>query len=446
MSILDLDDNSANAANSITIDNAYPPTATSEAALGVDVDLSGGSLSATLDVYEIKSPFQWLAFAKKCNSLTGAGGSSTACAHKIYIGADLDFATLDGTLNDISSTPGIYDTSQGLEIPGFNLIGGFTGVIHGGGHKFKNFRISYGANATIGLIADCRCTLSNFTSEVSISNSGGGYLGGIVGKVSGGEAKFTAIRVNANMTASNASASALGGILGRYDNSSGGLHTLTISEVRFSGTLQQDNRVVGGIIGETNTSNSAGSDIYITKSKVSGSISADDIRAGMIGSVGANGGAYDRIFIRESMNEASVTTTSSSRSGGFVAYRWHTGGTNIDITDSYNAGTITSATSDAAGVIAYALPSSESASQTIQRFYNIGTITSASSPRGAITTVNANATVTDVFYLDTSVSGGIGVGTSKTQAQLKAASLYSGWDTTKWNIVEGSYPTLKALQ
>ena len=47
------------------------------------------------------------------------------------------------------------------------------------------------------------------------------------------------------------------------------------------------------------------------------------------------------------------------------------------------------------------------------------------------------------FYDKGRTGATAGKGTGLTTAEMKKASTYSSWDTSIWNIVDGSYPTLK---
>ena len=50
--------------------------------------------------------------------------------------------------------------------------------------------------------------------------------------------------------------------------------------------------------------------------------------------------------------------------------------------------------------------------------------------------------ITGCFYLSNAAWNN-GYGTPKTEAELKSAATFTGWDTNIWEIKDGSYPTLK---
>ena len=55
-----------------------------------------------------------------------------------------------------------------------------------------------------------------------------------------------------------------------------------------------------------------------------------------------------------------------------------------------------------------------------------------------------SGTVTDCYFLSNSAWNN-GKGTALSDAQLKAASTYQNWDTSVWEIADGSYPALKGF-
>lgn len=65
-------------------------------------------------------------------------------------------------------------------------------------------------------------------------------------------------------------------------------------------------------------------------------------------------------------------------------------------------------------------------------------------PGGIVGDEAFSGTVTDCYFLSNSAWNN-GKGTALSDAQLKAASTYQNWDTSVWEIADGSYPALKGF-
>ncbi len=290
------------------------------------------------------------------------------------------------TTNLSSATIYYYDYAG--EWPWWNPIGTdtnqFTGSFNGNGKTISDLIINKPGVNYIGLFGSVTGNISN-VGLINMNVIGLSYVGGLIGSQNGG-------------TISNSYST--GGVVGR-SSSIGGLVGLSYGIISNSHTavtvIGQNN--VGGLVGWQG----AGS---ITNSYSTGNVSVDDgsTSNGVGGLVGIQRGTISNSY-------SIVNVTGKVRVGGLVGYQYAT------IINSYSAGRVTGSSS-AGGLVGARYSGSTSYS-----FWN----------RTA-----SNQTTS-------------GSGTEKTETQMKTRATYmnngydytNGWDLNIWNIVDGSYPTLK---
>ncbi|HBU29158.1 MAG TPA: hypothetical protein DEB56_05505 [Thiobacillus sp.] len=104
------------------------------------------------------------------------------------------------------------------------------------------------------------------------------------------------------------------------------------------------------------------------------------------------------------------------------------------ISNSYATGSV-SGILDVGGLVGYA-------AAPVEYSYATGAVSGTTNPGGLIGAIDAAMTVADSFWdTDTSLQGtSAGAETGLTTAQMQTAANFSAWDTTIWNIQDGSYP------
>lgn len=369
--------------------------------------------------------------------------------------ADLDFASI--TLLPVGS-----DTNP--------FVGEFNGSIY----SMKNISLSE-SNDFVGVFRK----LSNpgvikNIKLLSISITGHGYTGGLVGFGSG---KIQ----NCHSTGSVTGTGNVGGLVGRFwgvTASDNGVFDSSSSAV-ISGS-----GFVGGMIGWTR-------DASYENNFATGDVASSGDRAG-----GLIGIADQRVTITNSYATGDVT--GGQLVGGLV------GGIVGDINSSYSTGAVVSRTGYVGGIagtmngslqksysssaitinsnyVAGGLVGYMYAGKVISNSYFIGSINSSLSYIGGLVGYNAGSNINYSFAAPTSLTGSSVGGTNggtelatsstsfwntessavatdyiddgtttdttygKTTSEMKSRSLYigAGYDETIWNIVDGSYPTLK---
>ena len=181
----------------------------------------------------------------------------------------------------------------------------------------------------------------------------------------------------------------VGGLAGLYNNSDVGKGMKNCStSVEVIG-----NRYVGGLAGKSGYTT-------IDSCYSEGSVTGVDIVGGLVGNISSE----LNVKVTNSYSLASVTaTTTNGRVGGLVGLNQKA------IENCYAAGQVTGNGTNAGGLVGE----------------NEGTITLS------------------YYDIDTTGQSDTGKGDGKTTAEMKQAATFTGWDTSIWNITDGSYPTLE---
>ena len=214
-----------------------------------------------------------------------------------------------------------------------------------------------------------------------------GFFGAIVSGASVSNLRLTNLSVNGYRY--------VGGLAGYSQNG-------IISNCYTQGTVSGGYEV-GGILGRNyaGTVSSSFSSANVVGTSYGG---ASTFLGGLVGD---NYGYSTLSQISNCYSTGSVTAYDSSKNGigGFS----NNFGSNASISNSYSTGNVNGAPAGVGGFVAY----------------NTGTVTGS--------------------YWDTITSGqsSSAGGTGTTTAGMKTASTYSGWSGSIWNLVNGSYPTLK---
>lgn len=352
----------------------------------------------------------------------GTGGSPyILCtpAQLNRIGADATYVTKVFNLGKSIDMSGVTVTMIG------SVITPFQSTFDGAGFSIYNVSITATADY-VGLFSVISgATVKNLTIGITaIDASAYDYVGALIGQ---SDATTPSLISNVSVTGTGAviGKEKVGGLIGdvAYHAS---LTTVSLASAKVSVSGQDR---VGGLIG-SNTGT-------VTKSFSStGTVTVTAGGMGMVtggGLIGFTGGGP----VSQCYSTSDVYAASGNV-GGFV------GGTNCSIiTDSYAQGNVVSDSMDeAAAFMPY-----HGGSCNPERVYATGRVSGSVNLKFGLLGSGAS-TATDSFWDSetTEQATSSGGGTAKTTAQMKTATTFTNasWDNSAiWNIVDGSYPTLK---
>ncbi len=128
--------------------------------------------------------------------------------------------------------------------------------------------------------------------------------------------------------------------------------------------------------------------------------------------------------------------------GGLVGDDNAQGGTlNVQIKNCYVKSVVVSSVGGRAYAGGLASAINDGDGGAIVNCYAVPTRLSGGLSRGGLEGLGRSP-ITGCFYLSNAAWNN-GYGTPKTEAELKSAATFTGWDTNIWEIKDGSYPTLK---
>lgn len=208
----------------------------------------------------------------------------------------------------------------------------------------------------------------------------------------------------------------------------------TVENCHSSGTVTTSGNNAGGLLGATSGS--------VTKCYSTASVTASGASSNNIGGfIGA--GLSNTFLISECYSTGNVsnsTTNAGSNTGGFMGIvTWN-------ITNCYSTGNVTSSTGGRAGGF---MGATGTIAGTISNCYSTGSVTC--SVKGGFVGYYNTLTYTNCYFDQTTAGVSAAYGTfvssaptgitAKTTAQMKTASTFSGWSSSIWSLVDGSYPT-----
>ena len=413
------------------------------------------------------------------------------------LGANIDMA-------ELTNPSGMWGTASGTIATGvttrFSPIGNgstpFTGQFDGQNHTITNLTITRPSQSVVGLFGDISSgssvrnvglvggsvsgstdvgvlvgynygTISNAYATGNVSSSAGGdaYVGGLVGVNNTGT--ITNSYATGNVSGSSGS-SYIGGLLG-YNYG-------TISNSYATGSASGSTNYVGGLVGY----NAYGS---ISNAYASGSVSGTNYVGGLVGYnysgttitnayatgsasgsfevgglVGWNSGTVSKSYATGSaggiddvggLAGGNFGTVSNSYATGSVNGSYYIGGLlgcNFGtISNTYATGSVTGA-HDVGGLVGGNFA-------TITNTYATGLVNNGVAGTNVGGLVGGNfvgGSATSSFWnTETTGQSSSAVGTASNTTNMKTKALtnglYSSWNTSIWNIVDGSYPTLKVL-
>lgn len=357
----------------------------------------------------------------------GGGAGSTGDPYLIADEAQLlKLATTSGDWNKH------FRQTDNLNLTGctWSLIGTsttvFTGSFDGGDHTITGLTFStsgsragmFGEVGDGGLLENIRLV------DVSISSSGDGRIGALVGEVDPGSSGTATVR---NVSATNVTVvytgadERVGGLIGSMLRSGA-----TLSNAFIAGTVEVTannaaSERVGGLVGFVNFGT-------VRESFVTGDAAITGVNSRIGGLVGELGtpGTIERSFVT-----AGVTVTGARRTGGLV------GASNATVVDSFSEAAVVQDPLDSMRSVGGLIGDNGG---TVNRSYAVGLVTGASGAgnrtggligegSGAVTASFWDTTETG---LATSAGGAGAVGLA-TPAML----LRSTFDTAGWAIVQG---------
>jgi uncharacterized repeat protein (TIGR02543 family) len=196
-------------------------------------------------------------------------------------------------------------------------------------------------------------------------------------------------------------------VVGLFGYSRGNISNIGLINVKVVGR-----NYLGGLVGSMLSGT-------IDSSYTTGSVTGDNgVSSGRNGSIGGLVGNQGGGRITNSYSTANVSGSRNGAIGGLVGYL--NAGT---VSNSYSAGRVSTITSDVAigGLVGYVYQGG-----TLNSFWDTQTSGQATSPSGSV-------------FMGVGVVGTAG----KTTAQMKTPATFATWDPNIWNLVMGSYPTLK---
>ncbi len=328
----------------------------------------------------------------------------------------------------------------------------FAGEFDGNGHKISNLSFNFGFIYSVGLFG--YLTPGGIVSGLGIENvniTGAWYAGGLAGDICQGSVS------NCYATGSVTRNESLHNLEGR-DNGMGGLvgrsYGGTVNDSYFSGSVTGEDDV-GGLVGGNyyGTVSNSYSTGTMTGTWGTGGVVGDNWKGTVINSY-STGNVTGDGWVSGLVGYNYEGTVSNSYSTGTITGTWGTGGVvgnNLEgtVINSYSTGNV-SCDELVGGLVGYNCHGSVSSS------YSTGSVTGNASVGGL---VGCNSGTVSNSFWDTETSGQATSddGTSKTTAEMKDITTFSGtgWDITAvggpskrspsyiWNIVTGvTYPFL----
>jgi Zn-dependent metalloprotease len=342
-----------------------------------------------------------------------AGGGTPEDPYRVYTTADMN--TIGTDSNDWDKH---FKLVNDIDLSGytgtkFHIIGSeskaFTGVFDGNNLTISNFTYTTDdANCTglFGHLGPGGEIKNLHLNDIDVEAADGTYIGGLA---AWNEGTIKKCSVSGSITGN--SADEIGGLAGWNDGSV----TDCFANVNISG-----DSYLGGLAGV----NGGGT---ITRCQAIGSVSGGGELGGLVGwSDGA---------ITES--SASGHITGSSYLGGLVGY-----GFMDTVTNCYATGAVgSSGNSKVGGLVG------RSFSGIITKCYSTGAVSGTTDKGGLVGKNTAVGNVIASFWdKQTSGQSSSAGGISRTTAQMKTKSTFTGWDFTSiWSIDEGAdYPRLRA--
>ncbi len=323
------------------------------------------------------------------------------------------------------------------------------------------------ANSKVGgligeIISSDNNTIVGSSSTVSITVTGSGYLGGIVGDINAQYVSIDSVSYDGEISATDGVRHYIGGLIG-FDDQANSETTISNSTatLTFRNTESTSSGLfLGGIIGLASTYSITNTNAEVSVSHSSGStiggiigIGSNDANFGMIRNVSAKGsisiannGTLGGLFgnatglqVQESYSDVSLIAGDNSFIGGIAGKI-----TDGSYSDLYAVGSIEgAANSYVGGLLGY------NEGGTVSSSYATGTVSgSDGSTIGGLVGYHSGGTTTDSFW-DTETSGQStsAGGTGKTTTEMKSEATFTNWDfTNTWAITTGdsvSYPYLK---
>ncbi len=306
-------------------------------------------------------------------------------------------------------------------------ISGFDGTFDGNGHEIK------GVKST--LFTSPKGTADNFTVVKNVTVTGNTTSAMIASSPS--YVTFENITVNGTVNVTSKQGALISSII-LNSGAEGDIVKIIdcVNNASVNATTQ-----AGGIIGYVRVPYLGTSDntVLIQNCINNGAVSANDYNGGILG-YGAN------VVIKGCYNTGDISAKNNL--GGIVG---NTVGTKSEIINCYNAGKVT-ATDSTTNLIGGIVGLDANGSLLVDSCYNTGKISGGAKNSGIVGgTSGTGDHYTKCYYLEGSAEQGYGAPNkpdtegkyiSKTEAQMKTAATFVDWDTTIWNFVDGSYPTL----
>ncbi len=273
----------------------------------------------------------------------------------------------------------------------------FAGTYDGDGYKITGLTITSTTTSYNGLfgVIGTGGTVKNLSVSGSISGVTQAGIGLLAGYNFGGAVE----NCNSSGAVSTANNNA-GGLLGTASGSVSKCYST--ASVTATGTASSN---IGGFIGACLTSSPVVSECYSTGNVSNSTTSASSNTGGFLGMATWN--------VANCYSTGNVTSSGGGRAGGFMGATGTVSGT---ITNCYSTGLVTCTVKG--GFVGY---------------YNTGTFASC---------YFDNTTAGTSTICGTYVSSAPTNITAKTTAEMKTASTFSGWSSSIWSLIDGSYPLL----
>ncbi len=269
---------------------------------------------------------------KVITSLGASGSTTTTDLQGVNGNIAFNYA-LGADINPTGS--GWWNTGVGFT-PLASASDGFTGIFDGLGHSVSNLKISPGASTThVGLFGNLSTGRIQNLGIVNISVTGGYFVGGAVGYITGPGGVIRNTFTTGSVTAKQY----LGGLVGQ---SADGIITESYSSAGVTGT--NSTSVAGGLVGYIQGG-------AVTNSYATGNVTGFASLGGLIGTVTLS--ANTKTFtISDNFSTGSVgAVTGTTDVGGLIGYLYPTHLSALSkITGNYSSGSVTG-TSRAAGMI-----------------------------------------------------------------------------------------------
>lgn len=308
---------------------------------------------------------------------------------EIYLGSIVGYN--EGVLDNIHALDGNVSL---ITLGNKEYLGGLVGY-NGAPVVFENLSNNLTVSGTgIGYVGGI-VGYSNSTSLTFINTynngaiSGMDYVGGIVGYyLYSYDSSYSALSIINSYNKGTINGSEyVGGIVGYSGSDFSVSYLLTLENSYNTGEINGI-KYVGGLLG----SYSASSNLSITDSYNTGLISGNDYVGGLIGFYSSS---FAPLTIMNSYNTGEII--GHNYIGGLIGYYFSSSSKSLTITDSHNAGQI-SGNSNVGGLVGYyMLMNSESESLTISESFNIGTINGSSNIGGLVGSSNYIMTIINSY-------------------------------------------------